>query len=283
MTQGQTSKTYLSSVWPNADSLVSLFSSGRIAIASTLSGAVQHADIIQEQGPEDRAFKQDIWAQVEPLAKLDALFWSSTSGIPATVQAEKLHDKNRVIVVHPYNPPHIMPLLEIVPTPIVAEGGSDTLVRTLGYWETLGRSPVVIKKEVPGFVANRLAFVLFREAAYLADLGVASPADIDRIVEQSLGPRWAVRGPFWSYHAGGGPSQGLEYFFDKIGATIQECWDDVGVINLRKKGDVSTIQSWEDKLCRDVEEVYGTLGTQELATRDGKLTRVLEVNKSPSV
>jgi 3-hydroxyacyl-CoA dehydrogenase len=127
-----------------------------------------------------------------------------------------MQSKSRLLVVHPFNPPHIMPLLEIVPSPST----DPALVqRTLEYWKHSGRVTVVLKKETVGFVANRLAFALLREAIHLVNEGVVSPHDIDQIVEESMGPRWMVAGPFKSYHAGGGAG-GLSSFFDNIGGTI---------------------------------------------------------------
>ena len=116
-----------------------------------------------------------------------------------------------------------MPLLEIVPSP---ETDPDVVERTLEYWRHLGRVPVVLGKETVGFVANRLAFALLREAIHLVNEGVVSPHDVEQIVENSMGPRWMVAGPFKSYHVGGGAG-GLKSFFDNIGGTIQDCSCDI--------------------------------------------------------
>lgn len=97
----------------------------------------------------------------------------------------------------------------------------------MSFWKDAGRAPVLLKKECTGFVANRLAFALLREAIHLVDQGVVSVEDIDSIVQNSMGPRWVVAGPFKSYHAGGGEG-GLEGFFRNIGGTVQSCWDYAG-------------------------------------------------------
>ncbi|KAK5989780.1 L-carnitine dehydrogenase [Cladobotryum mycophilum] len=280
--------TYLTSTWSSAAggespnhgkpalTVEDLFGSGRLLLASSLSAAVEKADIVQEQGPENVDFKQKIWSQIEPLARPDALFWSSTSGIPASVQGAYMKEGSRILIVHPYNPPHIMPLLEIVPHDAVSPD-AEGIKRTIEYWKALGRDPVVLKEEITGFVANRLAFALFREAAYLAHRGVASVEEIDRVVEQSLGPRWAVRGPFWSYHAGGGQDQGLRGFFDKIGGTIQACWEDSGKIELGQHQTGSGEEpGWEDYVCDEVDKAYGSLREDDLRSRDEKLRKVLD-------
>ncbi|ORY13248.1 3-hydroxyacyl-CoA dehydrogenase [Clohesyomyces aquaticus] len=234
----------------------------KIRALKSLQEAVQDADIIQESGPENLNFKSELWAEVERHAPRDALLWSSTSGIPASQQSANMKDKSRLIVVHPYNPPHIMPLLELVPSP---ETSADVIERTKEFWEARGRVPIHLKKEVTGFVANRLAFALLREAIHLVDTGVVSVAELDKIVESSMGPRWAVAGPFKSYHAGGGEA-GLKGFFKNIGGTVQDCWTDAGEVNV---GD-----GWEQKIFTEAKEAYGVVDTNH---RDGATTKVLGV------
>ena len=235
-----------------------------IRIAKSLESAVEDAHIIQESGPENLAFKKELWANVEKHAPEHSLFWSSTSGIPASQQAQDMQDKSRLLVVHPYNPPHIMPLLELVPSSHTSE---EVIKRTQEFWTGRGRVPIHIKKETTGFVANRLAFALLREAIYLVDEGVVSVEEVDSIVESSMGPRWAVAGPFKSYHAGGGPA-GLEGFFKNIGGTVQDCWQDAGKPNV---GD-----GWEKNIFKQSQDAYGTVDVGE---RDRLTRRVLEVLK----
>lgn len=245
----------------------------RLTLAPTLQKAVEYADVVQEQGPEKEAWKKELWPEVEKHARSDALLWSSTSGIPASVQCTGMRDKTRLLVVHPYNPPHVMPMLEVVP-------GSSTsqavINKTVRYWRSLGRTPVVIKKECTGFVANRLAFALFREACSLVAQGVVSVKDLDAIVTTSMGPRWSVAGPFKAYHAGGGEG-GLTSFMDKIGDTVQECWDasakdvETHKINIGESGTL-----WQERVCREAEDAYGQVDTAE---RDVKTRKVLEAVK----
>ncbi|KAF2724362.1 hypothetical protein K431DRAFT_156880 [Polychaeton citri CBS 116435] len=239
----------------------------RLTLSSSLQDAVSNATIIQEQGPEALAFKQQIWPQIEAFAPKDALFWTSTSGIPASQQGAQMQDQSRLMVVHPFNPPHIMPLLEIVPSP---QTRPEAVERTVQYWRSLGRSPVVIQKECMGFVANRLAFALLREACSLVANGVISVSDLDEAVTASMGPRWAVAGPFKSYHAGGGEG-GLASFMDKIGWTIGECWK-ASEADVEKAG-VSVGGAWQEDVCRQADEAYGVVDTRE---RDEKTKRVLD-------
>ncbi|KAH7091283.1 3-hydroxyacyl-CoA dehydrogenase [Paraphoma chrysanthemicola] len=233
-----------------------------ITIAHNLQEAVINAHIVQESGPENLAIKKALWKDVEQYAPKDALLWSSTSGIPASDQAQDMHDKTRLLVVHPYNPPHIIPLLELVPSPQTSE---SVIQRTQAFWRERGRVPIHIKKETTGFVANRLAFALLRESIHLVNEGVVSVSELDSIVESSMGPRWAVAGPFKSYHAGGGPA-GLEGFFKNIGGTVQACWDDAGKVNVG--------ENWEGEVFRQAQEAYGVVDVEE---RDRITKRLLEV------
>lgn len=234
----------------------------RVRLAASLQDAVETASVVQEAGPENAAFKSSLWPEVEQHCRPDALLWSSTSGIPASTQSVRMKKPSRLLVVHPYNPPHLMPLLEIVPGNQIDE---DVIERTLTYWKSLGRNPVVVRKECTGFVANRLAFALLREAIHIVDEGVVSVEELDRVVETSMGPRWSVWGPFKSYHAGGGKG-GLHAFFDKIGGTVQDCWSDIGQVN---RGD-----GWERQVFRQCEDAYGEV---DVAQRDRITKKILAV------
>lgn len=238
-----------------------LFANNVLRIAPDLGDAVYDADIVQEQGPENLAFKARIWKEVEECAPAAALFWSSTSGIPAARQSKEMRDPGRLVVVHPYNPPHVMPLLEVVPSPATR---AEVVGRTVEFWRGIGREPVVLRKECTGFVANRLAFALLREAIHLVNEGVASVEDIDTVVQASMGPRWAVAGPFKSYHAGGGEG-GLKAFFGNIGGTVQSCWDDAGKVNVG--------EDWEEEIFKQTQEAYGVV---DVGQRDRVTKRVLE-------
>nr|POE51163.1 l-carnitine dehydrogenase [Quercus suber] len=238
----------------------------RLSFASQLYDAVHDASIVQEQGPENADFKIGIWAEIEKLAPRNALLWSSTSGIPASVQSRDMQDKSRLIVVHPFNPPHIMPLVEVVPSPQTA---ADVVERTLEFWRALGRTPVLVKKECTGFVANRLSFALFREACSLVAQDVVSVEDLDAIVTASMGPRWTVAGPFKAYHAGGGEG-GLTSFMEKIGGSVQNCWD-ASEKDLRNEK-IVVGGDWQKEVCRQANESYGVINTAE---RDAKTKKVL--------
>jgi 3-hydroxyacyl-CoA dehydrogenase len=228
-----------------AVSINTFLSSGRLVLEPELGSAVATADIVQEQGPENLEFKQSIWCKVEAHASPSCLFWSSTSGIPASAQSAQMTSQSRVVVVHPYNPPHVMPLIEIVPSSLTSP---LVVSQTLEFWKRLGRSPIVLKKEITGFVANRLAFALLREAIHIVNEGVLDVTELDQVVESSLGLRWARAGPFKSYAAGGGP-KGFEGFMEKIGGTVQDCWNDLGEVNVGEE--------WEKTVFEQTKAAYG--------------------------
>lgn len=150
----------------------------------------------------------------------------------------------RLLVVHPINPPHVMPLIEIAPP---AAADPAIVARTVAFWQALGKIPVVLEKEVTGFVAKRLAYALLREAIHLVDEGVVDVQDVDRVIENSMGMRWARAGPFKSYNSGGGEG-GIEDLFKSISTTIQACWDDQGKVNMGGP--------WEDKVYSQTKAAY---------------------------
>ncbi|KAB8235395.1 hypothetical protein BDV23DRAFT_165834 [Aspergillus alliaceus] len=245
--------------------VASLISSGRLHIHTSLESACASATIVQEQGPENLEFKQSLWAQVETLAPPSAHFWTSTSGIAASAQQQNLHDKTRLLVVHPFNPPHIMPLLEIVPSP---DTSPERVEFAREYFSVPGsrHRPVVLKKEIPGFVGNRLAFALLREACYLVQEDVVSAKDLDTIIMASLGPRWAGNGVFESYQQGGGEG-GIQAFLEKLGETMQVVWDGLGKVNVL--GNEET--GWKEKVVSQVNEAYGTLTPAQVHEKEDRL------------
>ncbi|KAF7587242.1 hypothetical protein BBP40_007529 [Aspergillus hancockii] len=254
-----------SSFQPSASVVASLISAGRLYIHTCLETACASATIIQEQGPENLEFKQSLWARVESLAPPSAHFWTSTSGIAASAQQQNMRDKTRLLVVHPFNPPHIMPLLEIVPSP---DTSPERVEFARGYFSVPGsrHRPVVLQKEIPGFVGNRLAFALLREACYLVQENVVDAKELDTILMASLGPRWAGNGVFESYQQGGGEG-GIQTFFEKLGGTMQEVWDGLGRVNVL--GNEQT--AWKEKVVSQVNESYGTLTPGQVREKEERL------------
>ncbi|KAJ9617408.1 hypothetical protein H2204_013830 [Knufia peltigerae] len=255
-------------------SVSELLSGKRLVIHSDLASAVRDATIVQEQGPEHLPFKQSTWSEVIKYASPATHLWSSTSGIPASRQLSHLSHadaaKSRLLIVHPFNPPHIMPLLELVPSPDTA---TEEVEFAREYFASLGSGhrPITIHKESQGFVANRLSFIMFREACHLVNEGVASAEEVDEIVRASLGPRWAVAGPFKMYAFGGG-KKGMAGFLDNIGESIDGVWKDAGNITMAEQG-------WKKAVVEQTDRSYGTLGPDEIRARDEGLKRMVKLQE----
>jgi ketoreductase RED1 len=217
-----------------------------------LDKAVQDADIIQENGPENVAFKQDLYARMEKSLKSTALILSSSSSIPASVFTGKMKDPSRVLIGHPFNPPHLIPLVEVVP----GKGTSKAAVaEAMTFYSSLGKKPILIDKEIPGFVANRLQAALFRESVYLVSTGVVTMENLDQIVSSSIGLRWAAAGPFKTFTLGGGP-EGLPHFLAHLGPGLEQLWKILGDPHFDKP----TI----DLLVAQVNSGYGKVPYREL-------------------
>ncbi len=252
--------------------LDALLSSGRLRVEASVEAAVADAHIVQEQGPENLAFKQSTLAVVEKAAPAAAHLWSSTSGIPASAQVAHMADRTRLLVVHPFNPPHIMPLIEISPGP---ETDAARVEFARSFFATLGSGhrPVVLRKEAPGFVGNRLAFALLREACHLVNTGVVGVEDVDAVVEASLGPRWAVQGPFKSYAMGGGAG-GIRAFLQNLAGSIQTIWDDQGRPDMREAN--GSLAPWVETITVATDAAYGLPTPAAIEARDQALERVIQ-------
>ena len=196
-----------------------------------LERAVAGADLVQENGPERPEWKQQLWARIENAVPKHALLLSSSSARPATEQGREMKDASRLLVGHPFNPPHLIPLVEIVPG---ERTDPDAIADAVAFYEALGKVPRVLKKEIQGFVANRLQRAIMREACYLVQEGVVTIDELDDIVTSSIGLRWAVNGPFSSFHMGGGP-KGLESFFQHLGKNIAASFNVIPPVELDDK------------------------------------------------
>lgn len=192
------------------------------------SKAVKDADFVQECAPEKLEFKQALWKKIEAAAPKEALLLSSSSTIPASAQSHDMTDPGRLVIGHPFNPPHLMPLVEVVPTP---DADPATTARAMGFYNGIGKVALEIKKEIPGFVANRLQAAIFQESIYLVTEGVVSLDQLDDVVTNSLGIRWATSGPFLSFHLGGGPG-GLAHFLEHLGPAVEGSWKVLGKSHL---------------------------------------------------
>ncbi len=164
----------------------------RIACHDDVAAAMAQATYVQECGPENVAIKRDIFAELEGMTSTGTILASSTSGIVASEFNTGMRDRSRALVAHPVNPPSMVPLVEVAPSPDTAE---EATARTMALMEAVGQSPILVRREIEGFVLNRLQGALLNEALRLFGEGYASAEDIDRAVRDGLGRRWAFMGP----------------------------------------------------------------------------------------
>jgi len=239
----------------------------RLRIESDLEAAARGVGLVQESGPEEIDFKRDCLARLEQFAKPDALLFSSTSSLRATQIASGMKDPGRMMVAHPFNPPHVMPLVEIVP----GQGTNPQAVQeAVAFYRALGKAPVVLQREINGFVGNRLQAAVLRESIYLVQQGVVSVEELDTLVKNSLGLRWAAVGPFQGMHLGGGPG-GIAHFLTHLGPMFQGLFDELGEVRITPEAIT--------QLAQQTEAAYGPMPNPRMASeRDRKQLGILQSN-----
>ncbi|MCS0602248.1 3-hydroxyacyl-CoA dehydrogenase NAD-binding domain-containing protein [Streptomyces sp. LP11] len=243
-----------------------------LSFEADLATAVAGVDVVQENGPERLELKREIWRTVEDAAPAHALLATSTSSIPATAIAAALRRPERLVVGHPFNPPHLVPLVEVVPGEKTSE---ETVERARDFYTALGKKPQVLRKEMPGFVANRLQSAMFRECVYLVAQGVVTEQELDEIVTSSIGLRWAVAGPFRTFHLGGGPG-GLPQFIEHLGRGMErDMWPALG----RPSFDDATVAT----LTEQADDAFGGASVGDLAAeRDrAQITLMRALRETP--
>ena len=236
---------------------------GSLSFEDDLAAAVSDTDVVQENAPERLELKQQLWAAIEAAARPDALFASSSSALRASAIAERMRQPERLIIAHPFNPPHLVPLVEVVPGPRTAPAVAE---RAAAFYQAMGKRAQRLRMEIPGFVANRLQSALFREAVHLVTEGVVTEQELDEIVTSSIGLRWAIAGPFQTYHLGAG-SGGLPAFLDHFRRTFEEeIWPSLGAPSL----DERTVAL----LCEQAQHFGGTV-EQLAARRDQAIVQLI--------
>lgn len=215
-------RTRLANAWPalEAQGLAAGASLERLSFHTNLEAAVADADVIQESAPERLELKRELHAQVSRAARPDALICSSTSGLlPSDFYAEALHPE-RCLVGHPFNPVYLLPLVEVVGGTLTSEAN---LARAETFYRELGMRPLRVRKEVPGFIADRLLEALWREALHLVNDGVATTGEIDDAIRYGAGLRWSFMGTFLTYTLAGGPA-GMRHFMQQFGPALKLPW-----------------------------------------------------------
>ena len=212
-------RKYVDEAWPDLTDigLSEGASRDRLSFTADMKKALSNADLVQENAPERPDFKMKLYAEMDEATPVDSLLASSSSGItPSVIQSQCKHPE-RVVIGHPFNPPHIIPLVEVV-------GGTKTspeaIQQAMEFYASIGKKPIHLKKELPGHVANRFQAALYREMLYLIEKGVLSVEDTDAAVCYGPGLRWGVMGQSLQWHLGGGAG-GIKHFMDHLMEPLQ--------------------------------------------------------------
>ena len=207
-------RKYVDQAWEQATvlGLTAGASRNRLNFIPKMQEALANADFVQENAPERPEFKIKLFADIDAATPVDSIIASSSSGITPSVMQSNCKHPERVLVGHPFNPPHIVPLVEVV-------GGTKTspeaIQSAMEFYAAIGKKPILLNKELPGHVANRLQAALYREVMYLIQQGVLSVTDADDAVSYGPGLRWGVMGPSLQFHLAGGAG-GIKHFVDHL-------------------------------------------------------------------
>ena len=192
----------------------------RLAFRADLAGAVAEADLVQENGPEDGSVKRRILADIDRVTPPEVIIASSTSGFAMTMLQADCVNPQRCVVGHPFNPPYLIPLVEVVGGQLTDPAAVDWL---MGFYLAVGKRPLRLSRELPGFVANRLQEAMWREALHMVATGEATVEEIDASIAHGPGLRWALMGPILTFHLAGG-DRGMAHMLDHFGAALLEPW-----------------------------------------------------------
>ena len=197
-----------------------------LQFTTDIKEAVSNADLVQENGPERQDFKIKLFADMDAATPEDSIIASSSSGLTMSLMQSACKHPERCVTGHPFNPPHVIPLVEVVAG---AKTSAETVEQVIAFYESIGKKPIHVRKEVVGHVANRLQAALYREIVYLIDQGVIDIADGDTAVCWGPGLRWGVMGPNLLFHLGGGPG-GMQHFLEQFTGPLAVWWKDLGKI-----------------------------------------------------
>lgn len=228
--------------------------------------AASGADLVQENGPERLEVKRSIYAALEEVLVPETIVASSTSGLIMSELQEEMRHPGRFVIGHPFNPPHLIPLVEVV-------GGKATtqeaIVWLMAFYAALGKRPIRLRREVPGHLANRLQAALWREAIHAVATGLASVEDVDTAIAQGPGLRWALMGPNMIFGLAGGAG-GMAHFLDHIGPAMERWWADLGHPELTPDVREKLVAGWAKEMAgRSVDELA--------VERDRQLLALLEM------
>jgi 3-hydroxyacyl-CoA dehydrogenase len=264
-------KRFVAAAWPALQrlGLAPGASQNKLAFTAALAAAVKGADLVQENGPEKIDFKRTLYRQLDDLLPADVIIASSSSGLTMSdIQSACAKHPERCVIGHPFNPPHLVPLVEIVGG---AKTSQNTIQRADEFYTSLGKRTVRLNKEVPGHVANRLQAALAREVYHLVADGVVSVSDVDTALCWGPGLRWGIMGQVLLNHLGGGQG-GIEHFFQQFTGPMTAWWKVLGSPQLTPEV--------QKKLIDGVHAEVGSRSVTELeAERDEILLGLIELRR----
>jgi len=219
-------RKYVDSAWPALTSmgLSPKASRERLSFTTDMKKAVSDVDLVQENGPERPDFKIKLFADIDAATPSDSILASSSSGITISVMQSACKHPERCVIGHPFNPPHMIPLVEVVGG---AKTSPEAVERAIAFYASIGKKPIHLRKEVVGHVANRLQAAIYREVVNLIHLGVLNVSDADTAVCWGPGLRWGVMGPNMLFHLGGGAG-GIQHFMEHLSGPLASWWKDLG-------------------------------------------------------
>jgi 3-hydroxyacyl-CoA dehydrogenase len=263
---------FIAAAWPALErlDLAPNASLSNLRFTDNLEAAVADTDLVQENGPERIDFKQDLYRRLDGMLAPDVIIASSSSGLTMSeIQSACPDHAERCVIGHPFNPPHLIPLVEVVGG---AKTSEETIQRVTEFYRALGKRTIRLHKEVPGHVANRLQAALYREVVHLISEGVVSVGDADAAVSWGPGLRWGAMGPSLLNHLGGGQG-GIEHFFEQFTGPMTAWWHVLGSPELTAEVRASIIKG--------VQEEIQSRSVRDLAAyRDGVLLGLLSLRRA---
>jgi 3-hydroxyacyl-CoA dehydrogenase len=264
-------RRFVKAAWPALErvGLSPGASQSRLSFTADLPAAIRAADFVQENGPERIDFKKKLYYQLDEALPADVIVASSSSGLTmSAIQSDCPLHPERCVIGHPFNPPHLVPLVELVAG---AKTSEATIQRASEFYTALGKQVIRLRKEVPGHVANRLQAALAREVYHLVADDVVSVTDVDKALCWGPGLRWGIMGQVLLNHLGGGQG-GIEHFFEQFTGPMTAWWKVLGSPEL-----TPTVR---DKLIAGLHNEVGSRSIAELeAERDEILLGLLELRK----
>jgi len=266
-------RRFVDNAWPTLQKLglvVAGADAKRMSFHPNAAAAVKGAEFVQENGPEREDLKIELFAEIDNAAPKDVVIASSSSGLLISRVTVKCKHPERCVIGHPFNPPHLIPLVEVVGGAKTSQAAIET---AMAFYRDSAKHPIHIKKEMRAHVANRLQAALWREAIYLVVEGVVSVADVDAAIAYGPGLRWALMGPNLTFHLAGGEG-GMTHFMDHLAEANQSWMDDLGNPKLTPAVQKAIIDG--------VTQEAGSRSIADLQRwRDRKLIDILKVSAAP--